>query len=94
VPGPINALRSGGPNKPEYDFSSLRGKYQIDELVYVQITQLPGARGRTRRPAEAVQRLNRTPRWDAVSAWSPQDGAPSGPATSARMSGRSSWHRI
>ena len=31
---------AGGPNKPKYDFSSLRGKYQIDELVYVQITQL------------------------------------------------------
>jgi hypothetical protein len=38
----VDSLPKGadGPNKPKYDFSSLRGKYQIDELVYVQISQL------------------------------------------------------
>lgn len=30
----------GGTNKPAYDFSSLRGKYQIDKLVVVQINRL------------------------------------------------------
>jgi hypothetical protein len=30
----------GGPNKPDYDFSSLKDKYQIDKLVVIQITQL------------------------------------------------------
>jgi hypothetical protein len=30
----------GGPNKPVYDFSSLRGQYQIDKVVVVQISQL------------------------------------------------------
>lgn len=31
---------AGGPNKPVYDFSSLRDKYHIDKLVVVEISEL------------------------------------------------------